>query len=157
TKAQRPWGTLLRELQAAASSTSEECIRLAGYRGRPAVEFNGVGMQASRAVWIIAHGDPGPREVLHSCNGGSGEHGCVNVRHLYVDTHARNMRDMVVSGRSPRGEAHGQHKLTVEEVRQIRKRRKERASLKAIAAEFGIAVTTVSNIVHRRRWAWLED
>src|SRR5690606_7024649 len=55
----RVHGALLEDLKAAAYATTDECLFLAGYSGRPSVPFQGVTMFASRAVWIIRHGDPG--------------------------------------------------------------------------------------------------
>lgn len=93
-------------LVAAATATSDECVIAPG-RSRPVAHFGGKMMQAARVVWMIAHGDPGELHVLHTCNGGSGSHGCINVRHLYLDTHQRNMQDKLEAERQARGEGHG--------------------------------------------------
>jgi len=51
-----------------------------------------------------------------------------------------------------RGESHGSAKLTEEKVVEIRRRHSEGEAVKALAAEFGVNPSTVSNIVARRIW-----
>lgn len=147
-------------LQAAATATTEECIIAPGEH-RPAARLDGKQMQAARAAWTLAHGDPGELHVLHTCNGGSGAHGCINIRHLYLNTHQRNMRDKQEAGRQSRGETHGMHKLTEADVHEIRRRyqpgRGRRAGNgKALAKEFGVSIPTISQVAHRESWSWLE-
>lgn len=75
-------GVLLAELQAAAQATTSECIILTTRNGtsRPGAVLNGTFMCASRAVWILAHGDPGEDQVVVDC--GRGEDGCINIKHM---------------------------------------------------------------------------
>lgn len=81
-------------LQAGATATSDECVIMDRLSNpRPLVVFQGRTMTASRAVWIIANGDPGEDLVLHTCNGGSGTNGCINIRHLYRGDYFDNARD----------------------------------------------------------------
>jgi hypothetical protein len=54
-------------------------------------------MNASRAVWWIANGDPGNLNVLHRC----GDDDCLNIRHLYLGTIADNSIDTVLMDRAP--------------------------------------------------------
>ncbi|MGY3199690.1 hypothetical protein [Streptomyces sp. TE5632] len=154
---QRAKGTLVTDLVAASTADTNECTFLAGWGTRPNVGIGSVETPASRAAWILAHGDPGDADVRHTCNGGSGEHGCVNLRHLTLGTHAENMRDMVEAGRSARGERHGSSKLTAEQVRAIRRRRAGGVSTAQLAAEYGVKDQAIYKIVRRERWAWLDD
>lgn len=93
--------TVLRLLHEAARATTDECIVTLphGVNERPLVSLDGRTTTASRAVWAIAHGDPGEALVLHRCNGGSGSNGCINIRHLYLGDHAQNVQDKIAAGR----------------------------------------------------------
>ncbi|MET9818340.1 helix-turn-helix domain-containing protein [Streptomyces sp. NPDC006355] len=140
-------------LHQAARATTDACIYLTRASGRPRVLQDGKAVQASRAVWIIANGDPGEAHVLHTCNGGSGASGCINIRHLRLGTHEENVRDMVEADRHARGERQGNHKLTEEQVREIRQRYATgRVSQRALATEFGVDTMTVNHVVRRLTW-----
>lgn len=153
---QRAAGELMREVHAAASATTDECIFMYDGAGqRPQVELNGVGMNASRAVWIVANDDPGELHVLHTCH--RGMEGCINIRHLYLGTHERNVQDTVDAERTARGEKNGCAKLKREEVRAIRKLAAEGNPYRVIAGRFDVSVSTVSLIVRREVWGWLPD
>lgn len=152
-----------RELDAAASATTDECI-IALYGGeRLSVRFQGKKMFASRAVWIIANGDPGDDvEVLHTCNGGSGAHGCINIRHLCTGTHAENMSDMVAAGRSiggaSPGETNGNHRLTENDVYAIRDAYAAGdVTYAGLGTRFGVTEGTIGHIVVRRTWRHLPE
>src|SRR5678815_3205705 len=74
---------------------------------------------AHRAAWERVHGPiPEGMHVLHKCDNPP----CVNVRHLFLGTHADNMRDREQKGRAnhPYGERSGKAKLTDADVRYIR-------------------------------------
>lgn len=158
---QRGKGALQELLRAAAHATTDQCIYLTTSTGaRARATVNGSRTQASRAVWKIRHGDPGERDVLHSCNGGSGESGCINIRHLYLGDDHQNTADKLAAGRSNRGTRHGNHKLTEAEVREIRRRYRPRDrngnSARALAAEFGVSTTCIHHVVTGNRWDWLQ-
>jgi hypothetical protein len=70
------------------------------------------------------------------------ERACFNPEHLYLGTHADNMRDMAVMGGS-RGERNGRAKLTEDAVLAIRLARKSQSQL---AKEFGVSQQIVSRI-----------
>ena len=53
--------------------------------------------------------------VCHKCD----NPGCINPNHLFLGTHADNMKDMSDKGRAPIGERCGTSKLTEIEVKQI--------------------------------------
>ena len=159
-----PKGKRSAELAAAAESASDECIFLTTKSASPVttVRLRRKHISAARAVWIMAHGDPGGLLVLHGCNGGSGSHGCVNVRHLSLGDHAQNMRDMAASGRAKtpenraRGEAQGASKLTEVQVREIRQKCADGAKQRDVARQYGVVNSTVCQIVNRKMWGWLE-
>jgi hypothetical protein len=162
-------GELDAALQAAAEATTDECIILTGYAKRPVVgnatrlPVDSKGVNASRAVWIIAHGDPGKAHVLHSCNGGSGATGCINIRHLYLGDEARNKLDMVESGHTLRGlthnpgETNGNAVLTEAQVLDIRRRFQRGrpyhpGNVQQLAEEFGVLPSSIRNVISRRTW-----
>ncbi|MGY5034363.1 hypothetical protein ACWC9U_26600 [Streptomyces sp. 900116325] len=171
----RSKGKLEAELRVAASATTDECVILTGYAQRPAVKIAGrfpstaaIGQNAARVVWIIAYGDPGPdQHVLHRCNGGSGESGCISIRHLYLGDHHENMRPVAASAQNRRnhenvrGEGHGMAILTEDEVREIRRRyvpghRFRKGNRQALVEEFGVSEAAIKDVVTRRRWAHIE-
>ena len=103
--------------------------------------------------------------VLHSCH----TPGCVNPNHLRAGTPRENIADCMAAGRRgtlrgdahplrlrpelTRGERNGNHKLSVENVVEIRTRyRAGGESYKTLAARYGVAAVTVEFIVTRRRW-----
>jgi hypothetical protein len=109
-------------------------------------------MTAARAVWTLAHGDPGDQHVLHRCNEGDGSHGCINVRHLYLGDNDDNTQDRLGAERQARGEGHAMHVLTEAQVLAARRRHVpgRAGNTRALAEEFGVAVTTMRNAVSRR-------
>jgi hypothetical protein len=52
-----------------------------------------------------------------------------------------------------RGERHGMHRLTEDDVPLIYARRHEPARL--LAAEFGVSRQCINHVTSGRRWAWL--
>lgn len=159
-------GTLQAFVRAAAAATTDECLIPPGWtpRGntRPVVRLDGEATSAARQVWTLAHGDPGELDVLHTCNGGSGAHGCINIRHLYLGDATQNARDMVDAERQARGETHGSHVLTEEDVREIRRRHVpgtgpyNRGNSADLAAEYGVDVTAIRKAVRGRTWSHLK-
>lgn len=150
TEHRQPAGALLQELHRAAQTTTDECITLRSER-RPKVHFNGKYMNASRAVWIIAKGDPGDLFVLHGpCN----DDWCINIQHLYLGTAGDNMRDKTERGtqrpgRSP-GEKNGRAKLTLDDVEMIRSSTEPGTEL---AKRLGVGKSAVSRVRLGRSWA----
>ncbi len=98
---------------------------------------------------------PSSIEARHTCHTPA----CVNPEHLTFGTHAENMRDMVVAGRSPRmsGESNGQSKLCKEQVLEIRRRYAAGGTTqRKLAAEFGVHQTRIGCIIRRELWSHLE-
>ncbi|MEW2066650.1 hypothetical protein [Streptomyces sp. NPDC007346] len=151
------------ELRTAAHATGDECLVLSGYAYRWTINYQGEQVNAARAVWRLAHGDPGDTYVLHTCH--RGEDGCISIRHLYLGDAARNMLDMAEAGRGTkanRGELSWRSKLTRDEVRLIRQRYVKGArhphlgSARALADEFGVRASYISTLASGKRWAWLD-
>ena len=79
--------------------------------------------------------------VCHHCDTPS----CVAPDHLFLGTNTENILDSCRKLRQS-------HKLTVEQVRAIRV---DTRTYDLIASEFGISISHVSNIKHRRCWAYI--
>jgi hypothetical protein len=150
---------MLKAIRNAAEAGIDDCIILTNSSGkRQHVRWEGVHMTASRAVWMAAHGDPGEDDVLHTCNGGSGESGCINIRHLYLGDASDNAQDRGQSQRQVWGEKHHKHVLTEETAAEVLRRYKPRDlvnSGKALAAEFGVTPSAISSLVTGKTWPLL--
>ena len=99
---------------------------------------------------------PGTLETLHNCPGGDLPC-CCNPRHLWVGSHADNMRDMVAKGRNKpnqvRGERQGQAKLTADDVLEIRRLYATGdTTVRKLAARFGVCSSAIHHILKRVNW-----
>ncbi|MFP3118148.1 hypothetical protein [Streptomyces sp. Iso 434] len=136
-------------LMTGATADTDECVMIPARSGRPAVRLDGVGMTASRAVWVLVHGDPGDRYVLHTCH--RGQDGCINVRHLYLGDQRQNVADMVAAGRHARGERNGHARLTADQARQVRELAGT-VTQDALAARLGVSRQAIAHVLHGRTW-----
>ena len=91
-------------------------------------------------------------EICHRCDRPS----CVNPKHLFVGTHADNMRDAKEKGLMHLGEAHGMAKLNRRDVKAIRLLYPRFTELQ-IAKFFNITRGCVSDIRRGRNWGWLKS
>lgn len=120
------------------------------------IRYQGRAQGAHRVSYQINIGPiPEGYDVLHRCDNPS----CVNPAHLWLGTHAENMRDMKLKGRAVavRGEAQPKSKLTEDDVRTIRQLLKEGISHRNIAERFGVRNPTISYIKHGKRWGHIKD
>lgn len=144
-------GALRAFLYAAAFAEAEACVVPPHRSGHWNVNTGSGYMNASRFVWIIRHGDPGEAHVLHTCNGGSGANGCVNIRHLRLGDNSRNVLDRGDAGVQV-GEDHHNSRLKVDQVRRIRERSQAGATQQSLADEYGVSRGTISDVVRRKTW-----
>lgn len=117
--------------------------------GYGAFQVNGKAVRAHRHSFEATAGPiPDGMFVCHKCDVPR----CVNPSHLFLGTPKDNAQDRQAKGRgnSPKGERHGMAKLTVRQVKQIRK---SKGSNVAVGARFGIGHATVSRIRNRVLWA----
>jgi hypothetical protein len=131
---------------------AEECWQWTAYRRDTGYGQFRVGERVERAhrVAFLLSGQsiPDGGQVLHHCDNPS----CVNPAHLYLGTHADNMRDKADRARVA-GERNPNARLSAAEVDEIRDMRQSGVMVKTIAEKFKIAVCTVYNICSGYRWA----
>lgn len=120
------------------------CIDTGGY-GKAFV--GGARIRASRAMCLLAHGEPPTtkHEHAHSC----GNRACFNPNHLRWDTKAGNAADRAAHGTENRGERNWKARLTADDVRSIRA---DGRLQRIVAAEYGVAPHHVSQIKSRKVW-----
>ena len=108
--------------------------------------------RAHRVSWEIANGPiPTGAHLLHRCDVPA----CVNPKHLRLGTNAENIHDKVMRARQPRGESHGNARLTEAKVRAIRGARASGDSQYTVAMAFGVSRSTISAIDLGRLWSYL--
>jgi hypothetical protein len=109
---------------------------------------------AHRLAWMINFGPiPMDKEVCHRCD----VRICVNPEHLYLGTHRENMLDMFNKGRNliKPGSLHPYARLSESDVLEIRRRRASGETGRSLALQFGVSFQHLSDIVLRKRWAYL--
>ncbi|NVJ27312.1 HNH endonuclease [Myxococcus sp. AM011] len=136
--------------QAAISHTGYGVIGL----GRQA---DGIGY-SHRLAWALSNGPiPEGLYVLHRCD----NRRCCNPSHLFLGTHAENMRDAARKGRLAsqsqpermvRGERHPNAKLNDTIVQTIRALRAGGRSYRQIARHLGIPKSNVAAVALGRTW-----
>lgn len=91
--------------------------------------------------------------VMHTCD----NRACVNPNHLVLGTQSENIKDMWDKGRfsDATAKAMWNGKFTEQEIIDIRNKAGKQ-QYKDVAAEYGIAPTTVADIFHRRIYAWVK-
>lgn len=127
-------------------------VRLAGTR-RGYIQLDiGGGTRAyiHRIAWEAHHGAiPEGMHVLHRCD----QPPCFEIRHLFLGSIADNNADRDMKGRGvvpdTRGERHGNHKLTEDEVRAIRSGRESGVDA---SARYGVSRSTISKIRAGDAW-----
>lgn len=93
-------------------------------------------------------------EACHTCDNPP----CCNDVHLFEGTHRENLLDSLRKGRWKPGEWGIPQKLTVEQVRLIRRWHRETTEpQRVIAAELGVSQPLVSRIIARRVWKGVLD
>lgn len=108
---------------------------------------------AHRVSWEIHFGPiPDGMEVCHNCPGGDNSL-CVNPDHLFLGTHADNMRDASIKKQVQTGENHHNAKLTWAIVRAMRERyRQGDITMTALASEFRRHPSTTQNVLRGITW-----
>lgn len=142
--------------EVAIQSDTNACViwpfRLAKQKSRrspsyPRLQIGGTEYLAHRYVCQVVNGEPADQSMdcCHNC----GNPKCVNPRHLRWGTRTENMADKLVHGTHNRGERNGRAKISDDDVRTIRASDLDRSEL---SKKYGLAKTTVVNILRRKTW-----
>lgn len=117
-------------------------------KGYGQIKKNGKYVFAHRVSYELYKGPiPEGLCVCHTCDNPP----CVHPGHLFAGTLQQNSEDMVLKGRSVRGESNGRAKLTIGQVLTIRNLSGQLSQTR-IATMFDVSPTTVSGIVSRKSW-----
>lgn len=103
---------------------------------------------ASRITYLLSRNvDPEQLMVCHSCDNTL----CCNPDHLWLGTRSQNNADRAQKKRSApvHGEHNGNHKLTEQQVKEIRK---SLESSEALAAVYGVHFSTICYIRSGKLW-----
>lgn len=133
-----------------------DCLEWTGKRkatGYGQIQFEGKNTTTHRMAWAIWKGPiPEGMHVLHKCDNPA----CCNTDHLFLGTHAENMKDMVTKKRAAcgevlaapkRGTGNPMCRISEADVAAIRTAEGTNA---AIAKRFNVNPATVSNIKNRK-------
>lgn len=105
---------------------------------------------AHRFSWELINGpQPKGMQVCHKCDNPP----CVNPDHLFLGTNADNVADMIKKGRQARWEKNGHAKLTLEQVREIRRTYVPRKGmLRIFATQFSVSVGAIHGVLFGGNW-----
>lgn len=90
--------------------------------------------------------------VCHKCD----NPGCCNPSHLFLGTPQDNMDDKVKKNRQSHSHDGGIHKLTEQNIYQIREMIEQGYTQQEIANIFGVSQTNVFYIKSGKNWGWLK-
>ncbi len=132
-----------------------------GY-GYGSIYYLGYMQKASRVSWQLTYGAiPENTMVCHVCDNPL----CVRPDHLFLGDHVTNAQDMASKGRqvfqrrperATRGEQHYSAKLTVDDIRAIRKGRENGEELQVLADAYQVSKQSIWRVVHRVTWKHIE-
>jgi hypothetical protein len=133
------------------------CIEWTGLRdkGYGQIYREGKMVRTHRLAWELKHGPiPKGMKVCHSCDNPP----CCNDEHLRLDTHAGNVADMMTKGRGvqPKGEDHGNAKLTEANVLDIRRLIEAGEDSASIAQRFKVSRSCIILIAQGKNWAHIK-
>lgn len=106
--------------------------------------------KAHRYSWKLHRGEiPKGEVVCHRCNVKL----CIRPEHLYVASQQQNTLDAMVDGLCPRGETHGNAKLTEIQIKEIRAIYQPRVrTMDFLAKRYNVTKTQISRILNRKVW-----
>lgn len=94
-----------------------------------------------------------PPSGFEACHGDGDKWNC-RLTNLRWDTPSGNHRDRVRHGVSNRGERSGTAKLSRAQVEEIKQRCAQGERQSAVAREFGVSQSLISQIVNERKWGY---
>lgn len=106
---------------------------------------------AHRLSYELANGPiPEGLGVCHKCDVTA----CVNPAHLFLGDQKVNMQDAKSKDRTLRGERNSMSKLTVSQVREIKRLTKQNTQ-QSIAELFGVSRSLIGLIANGKRWSFI--
>ena len=123
-------------------------------KGYPVNVFmKGGGARHTRTLHVVvATHFHGPRPRDHECSHLDGVKMNCRADNLVWEMHKRNMERTVEHGTNGAGTRNGRAKLTSEQAAAVTPRRDNGESLSSIAREYGVSVSTVWQIYHKKNW-----
>lgn len=113
------------------------------------IYVNGKMIKAHRFSYEVHFGSiPDGMVIRHTCHNPE----CTNPDHLKIGNQADNMNDAIESGRIARGSRNPNAKLSVDDILSIRS---DSRTNRAIAAQYKVDSSTVSDIKNRKTWRWI--
>lgn len=113
-------------------------------RGYGRFRVGSVVHRAHRFAWLITRGDiPQGMHVLHRCDNPS----CVRPDHLFLGSHADNMRDKARKGRNT-----ASRKLTASDARAIKAALANGTDMVTIARAYNVTPPCIGAIKHGVTW-----
>jgi hypothetical protein len=113
------------------------------------IDHDGKALRANRVAYEAFIGPiPDGQVVRHTCDNPP----CCNPAHLVDGTMKDNTGDMLERGRDCHGSAHPFARLTERDVMDMRAKRAEGVSLKALSREYAISTATASDVVRGKTW-----
>lgn len=148
-----PW-TLERLLAGTTYDPVRGCRTLppaSGRKGYATVSIGGGRVaRAHRVCFEVVYGPiPAGHVVMHSCD----VRNCIEPSHLSAATVLANNADRDEKQRQPRGETHGAHVLTEDDVRRILALAADGRTQASLAREYRVSGVSIHRIVRGKRWA----
>lgn len=131
-------------------------------RLRPSVKKNGYlkltlfrdGRAFQRLVHrLVLETFVGPCPPGHECAHDNGVRTDCRLDNLFWKTKKGNASDRERHGKTPRGETHGQSKLTTADILDIRSRHSAGGTKRGLAREYGVTGRAIDFIVRRVNWS----
>ena len=145
-----------------AAGKPNECLLFDGStngNGYGKMTFGGKTVAVHRyALTLFAGPCPEGMEACHATADICGNRHCFSPAHLRWGTREENEADKIPDGTTIRGTFNGNAKLEDVAVVEIRTRYAAGGtSQRKLAAEYGVHQSTIFEIIHRQKWAYLND
>lgn len=152
TNVKKGKGAAYRFLLDLVGHQGDECVRFpfsGDAEGYGLMSHNGGRYRAHRFMCQLAHGEPPTPQhtAAHTC--GKGHEGCVNPKHLEWKTQADNLADRYVHGTIAVKTWGFDGRLTEEQVQYVKDMRGKKPQ-RALAAELGVSLSCISQIMTGR-------